>query len=581
MGIIQKMSPHLANMIAAGEVVERPMSVVKELVENAIDAKAHEIKIYLENGGLDLIKVVDDGVGMDSEDITMAFLPHATSKIKTEYDLFRISTLGFRGEAIASIAAVSTMQIISSQDGNEGYECSYKYGVKQSEGISHSNKGTTVIVNNLFFNTPARLKYMKSAKSELASIMFYIDRIALAHPSLRFAVYSDNKLVCQTSGSNNYETLVAEIYGIEAAKNTFVHSYVSDGYKATLVLVKPAIYRSNKLEITMISNGRYVKNYNVTNAVIEGYSTYIPIGKYPIAILYFDMDPLIIDVNVHPSKTEIKISNEESLTSTLTFEIRKKLESLTHIITRDVEKPIVDKFKKLSIFDESFDEEISEPIILKEDKAIYNEPTKIIEEKPFDNIRKIPYMEYVGSIFATYLIFQNDEGMFLIDQHAAHERINYEKYYELLKSPKQPTTNLLVPMMLSFTKQEALFIEENNSKFKELGFYLDQVGNTDYALREIPLWASDNSEDIIYDIISMMIANRKIDVIHFRDSIAKQISCKSSIKANHRINNDEVKSLIDDLNKCNNPFTCPHGRPTIIKLSLTDIEKMFERIQSK
>lgn len=599
MGVISKMTPHLANMIAAGEVVERPSSVVKELVENAIDARATNIKIYLENGGLDYIKIVDDGCGMDSDDVCMAFLPHATSKIKTEYDLFRIKTLGFRGEAIASIASVSMMQIISSQNGNEGYQCTYKSGVKQNEGVTHSNKGTTVIVSNLFFNTPARLKYMKSAKSELASIMFLLDRIAMAHPDLRFCVYSDNKMIFQTTGSNDYKNLIGEIYGLEAAKNVLTHDYVSDGYKAKLILVKPSIYRSTKLEISMVCNGRYVKNYNITNAVIEGYQTYLPIGKYPIAILYFEIDPLLVDVNVHPSKTEIKISDEEDISKLLTLEIKKCLESAMHIPQREMPKQPKQEYHKPSIFDELdlmlpkkkvFEEvkteynkvETKNESVLDLDKKINEEFVSYIPpvEEEEKSQPKIPYMEYVGSVFGTYLIFQNSDGMHLMDQHAAAERINYEKYYEILSNPNYPTTGLLVPFVLSFTKEEALYIEENIEVFKKIGFVLDQVGSTDYAVREIPLWANlESSEDIIRNIIILMIQNRKIDIMYFRDSIAKQISCKASIKANHRINIDEVNSLIKQLNNCKNPYTCPHGRPTIIKLSVTDIEKMFERIQ--
>ena len=606
MGVISKMTPHLANMIAAGEVVERPSSVVKELVENAIDARATNIKIYLENGGLDFIKIVDDGCGMDSDDVCMAFLPHATSKIKTEYDLFRIKTLGFRGEAVASIAAVSMMQIISSQNGNEGYQCTYKSGVKQSEGVIHSNKGTTVTVSNLFFNTPARLKYMKSAKSELASIMFLLDRIAMSHPDLRFTVYSDNKMIFQTTGSNDYKNLIGEIYGLEAAKNVLLHEYVADGYKAKLVLVKPSIYRSTKLEISMVCNGRYVKNYNITNAVIEGFQTYLPIGKYPIVILYFEIDPLLVDVNVHPSKTEIKISDEEDICKLLAIEIKNCLESAMHIPQRDLSNTAKEQYKKPSIFDE-LDLMIPKKKVLQEEKVVYNntstqisnsisnsstkELDEIVNEEfisyipPTIEIKeevkpKIPYMEYVGSVFGTYLIFQNSDGMHLMDQHAAAERINYEKYYEILATPNQPSTGLLVPIVLSFTKQEALFIEQKLDVFKQIGFVLDQVGATDYAVREIPLWANlDNADDIIYNIISLMIQNRKIDVMYFRDSIAKQISCKASIKANHRISLDEVNSLVKQLNNCKNPYTCPHGRPTIIKLSVSDIEKMFERIQ--
>ncbi len=600
MGIISKMSAHLANMIAAGEVVERPSSVVKELVENAIDANASTIKIFIENGGLELIKVIDDGCGMDKEDVCMAFLPHATSKIKTEYDLFRIKTLGFRGEAIASIAAVSLMQIVSSLDGNEGYQCTYKQGVKQEEGIMHSNKGTTVTVSHLFFNTPARLKYMKSSKSELASILFYLDRIAMAHPHLRFSVYSEDKMIFQTTGSKNYKTLIGEIYGLEAAKNILLHEYVSDGYKARLVLVKPSIYRANKLEITMICNGRYVKNYNITNAVIEGFQTYLPTGKYPIGILYFDIDPLLVDVNVHPSKTEIKISDEFNLCNLLINEIKICLEKQTHIPVREIEKPKQDSYQKTTIFDT--ENNFKKNIVFEETKPIYSsfnakkENTEIIKEiekninDTFESFNenvletkpknKLPYMEYVGSIFGTYIIFQNEEGMYLMDQHAAAERINYEKYYAILSSNHHPTISLLIPSLLSFTKQEAIFVDENLSKFKEIGFSLDQVGNLDYAVREIPLWAKlDDVDDIIYSIISLMIQNRKVDIMSFRDSIAKQISCKASIKANHRIGLEEVQSLLKQLEECKNPYTCPHGRPTLIKLTVSDIEKMFERIQ--
>mgnify|MGYP001622986835 CR=1 FL=1 len=604
MGLIQKMPLHLANMIAAGEVVQRPSSVVKELVENSIDAKSKSITIYLENGGIDLIKVVDDGCGMDKDDVVMAFLPHATSKIKTEYDLFRINTLGFRGEAIASIASVSSMQIISSVDGLYGYSCSYKAGVKQSEGVINSNKGTTVIVKNLFFNTPARLKYLKSAKSELAAIMFYIDKLAISNPDIRIKVLSDNNVIFQTTASNNIENLILEIYGIQAAKNVLQHEYVCDGYMAKLVLIKPSIYRSNKLEITMVCNKRYVKNYNITNAVVEAFHTYLPVGKYPIAILYFTIDPLLIDVNVHPTKTEIKISDEEAMCQKLIENIRLCLQQANHIVDRQIVKPKNQVYEKTSIFDIkpnlSFND-VSNNYALKEDEKELeeektDEPNKILpqidvasDDKAIDNkvldddklsIKpKIPYMEYVGTVFATYLIFQNSEGMYMIDQHAAMERINYEKYYDLLASNSNKSSPLLVPIMLQFTKEESLFLEQNIFKLQEIGFVLDQAGQTEFFVREIPLWAKlDNLEDILYDILSMMISKKKIDVMYFRDNIAKQISCKASIKANDTINKDEINALLEGLNNCKNPYTCPHGRPTIIKLSISDIEKMFERI---
>ena len=601
MGKILKMSPHLANMIAAGEVVERPSSVVKELVENAIDAKASDIKIYLKNGGLEEIRISDDGEGMDKDDVLMAFMPHATSKIKNEYDLFRILTLGFRGEAIASIAAVSEMNITSSQNGIEGYSVTYKAGMKKEEGITHSNKGTTVTVKGLFFNTPARLKYMRSGKKELSSILYFIDRIAMAHPDLRFTVLSDDKIVFQTSGSDNPKTLIAELYGMDAARCVTETSFTRDGYKAHFVVVKPQIYRSTKLEITIICNGRFVKNYNMTEATISAFSTYLPIGKYPIVILYFELDPLLVDVNVHPNKTEVKIANEEDICNAIKEEIGKLLYEKPQIPTRNIN--INEGYQKKTIFDsndslgdtdirDSFTpiplvkrEIDSKPIApsmeaaLKEEPVRYNEPVAKEEVKIEPKIERLPHMEYVGCIFGTYLIFQNSSGMYLMDQHAAAERINYEKYYEILGKP-QPTQELLIPISVSFTKSEAIFVENNLDEFKKIGFTLEAIGELDYSIRMVPLWAKiDHLEDIIYDILSKMIEGNKVDVIYFRDHIAKMIACKASIKANHQISRDEVDYLLAHLSECKNPYTCPHGRPTIIHFSVNELEEMFERIQ--
>ena len=588
MGKIMKMSPDLYNMIAAGEVVERPFSVVKELVENAIDAKSSEIKIYLKNGGLEGITVVDNGEGMDKDDVLLAFFPHATSKIKNEYDLFRIKTLGFRGEAIASISSVSKCEITSSRDGVSGYRCLYKFGDKKEEGICQSNKGTKVDVSELFINIPARLKYLKTAKSELSSILFFIERIAMAHIDIRFSVYNDTKQVFSTSGSNNITNLIGEIYGLDACKNIVLSDYISDGYKANLVLIKPYIYRSNKLEVTLIVNGRYVRNYNITQAAIDGYNTYIPIGKYPISIIYLDIDPLLVDVNVHPNKTEIKISSESDICIRLTSEIKKALANINAIPERKLEKNGNVAYEKTTIFNtqvlndnpveynnikislEDFDEEIKKP----EEVVITPKKEDVLYE------RKLPYFEYAGCVFGTYLIFQNSDGLYLMDQHAAAERCNYEKYYKILGDKNQPSTDLLFPITITFSKKEALYIEEHNAEFEAIGFSIESIGGCDFAIRRIPLWAKfDQVEDIIYDILAKMINEERVDIIYFRDHIAKQISCKASIKANHRLSMDEINALVNNLNKCDNPFTCPHGRPTIIKLSQTDLEKMFERIQ--
>lgn len=584
MGKIAKMTPKLANMIAAGEVVEKPSSVVKELVENSIDANAKHIHIYLLDGGLKEIKIVDDGEGMDEEDVRLAFLPHATSKIKSEYDLTRILSLGFRGEAIASIAAVSKMQILSSQDGVGGYQVTYQAGSLIANGKASANKGTTVIVKNLFFNTPARLKYLKSAKSELASITYLMDRMAIAHPSIRFTVVNDNKTYLSTTASNKAEALMGEIYGLEVAKSLIETRFCMDGVLGRILLVKPEIYRANKLEITLIVNGRYVKNYAITNAIIAGYSTYIPIGKYPIAVLYLEIDPIQIDVNIHPAKTEIKISNQEEILKIVIDTISKALKQASLIPTRSI--PVQNNtmgYRQETIFALPRTRISSEPKLSEEAAPYAKEELGAVEEeaKPKVSEQRLPQMEYVGQAFGTYLLFQNEKGLYLMDQHAAAERINYEKYYELLGNPQQPTSELLFPLSYTFTRSEALYLEEHIEDLRKLGFEVEPIGNEDFALRRVPLWAKlENAEDILYQILKLFIENKKIDVIAFRDKIAKQISCKGSIKANHALNRIEIDALYEQLSLCKNPFTCPHGRPTIIHFTIAELERMFERIQS-
>lgn len=618
MGKIVKMSPELANKIAAGEVVERPSSVVKELVENAIDAGSTDIKIHLKRGGLEYIRVIDNGSGMDKDDVEMAFVPHATSKIKNEYDLFRIMTLGFRGEAIASIAAVSNMEITSSPDGIEGYKCVYKAGIRREGTITHSNRGTDITVTNLFINTPARLKYLKSEKSELSSILFFVERIAMAHLDIRFTVTNDDRQVFYTSGSNKEANLIGEIYGLECAKNVLETSYVSDGCKAHIVFLKPQFYRSNKLEITMVVNGRYVKNYNVTNALIDAFDTYLPIGKNPIAIMYFDIDPLLVDCNVHPNKIEIKVANEAQICEKLKKEVRARLKEITLIPKRDFSYAQSEKYKKATIFDSNMQEsspsltlneepqyknELTskptlniEPETIYTDSLTYDEPKAIEQEKELikeenkieseveeiEEGKKLPYMEYVGQAFGTYLIFQNSDGLYLMDQHAAAERVNFEYYFGILGNPNQPKTDLLLPISLPLSRKEALYVEEHLANFEEIGFSLEQIGDTDFVIRGVPLWAKmDNFENIAYDIIAKMIDNDKVSVAQFREHIAATVACKASIKANHSLSRVEIDTLLVNLNKCKNPYTCPHGRPTIIKLSVDELERMFERIQSK
>lgn len=606
MAKIKLMDEKTYSLIAAGEVVERPASVVKELVENSIDANCKSIKIYLKNSGIEEIVIIDDGEGMDKDDVLSSFLPHATSKIRNSLDLNRINTLGFRGEAISSISLVSIMTITSSTDGINGYFATYRFGNLIDQGSASFNKGTKVVVQKLFINTPARLRYLASEKKELSSIIYIVTKLSLANPDIKFELYNDEKLIYNTNGSDKISDLIAQNYGLSAARNILSTKINKDGYHLDLYLIKPEFYRSSKTEVTTIVNNRFIKNYQLVNSFIDAFKTYLPISKYPIGIIYLTIDPLLIDVNVHPAKTEIKISIEDDIKSVVYNETKNLLESTFHIPTRTITQN--EKFIKSSIFDLNDADEI-----FKDNKAILHEkeenisieektkedlykPTiNIISENAIEKIepkeipeikiepnKKIPYMEYVGTVFATYLIFQNEDGMYLIDQHAAHERINYEKFKKLLSNETQPTTELLVPIIIPFSKSEAIYVSENLDKFSNIGFRLEEIDDNSFILREIPLWAKlDDLNKIVYDILSLLIEKNDINIFKYRDEIAKQISCKSSIKANDYISRGEIEQLINKLNQCENPYTCPHGRPTIIRFTKDELEKMFERIQSK
>lgn len=606
MGKITQLSDHLANMIAAGEVVERPSSVVKELVENSIDASSTNIKVKLLDSGTKLINVIDNGEGMTAEDALMAFGRHATSKIKNEYDLFRIKTLGFRGEAIPSIASVSKMTILTSTGFDNGYKVEYNAGKKISNGPEATNKGTNISVENLFFNTPARLKYLKSLNTELASVSNFMMRFALANPSISFSLENNEREVLKTTGSNDLQRLFGEVYGVEVARNLLISEFKSIAFSLKLAIVKSTITRSNKNEITIICNGRYVKSYKISDALIEAYDTYIPHTRYPIGVIYLTVEPLLLDVNIHPSKAIIKISNEDEI-ATKVLEMARELLKEANMIPSVIEPIKYDEYKKESLFNNDFD---STP--LSENKVVYNENNNSSEvinvissyvsnddvkvDKDLDNVsygeieeeldppsmrktRRLPYLEYVGQVHGTYLIFQNEEGMFLVDQHAAAERINYEKYYKILSKPDNISNELLIPYILEFNPSEMLFIEEHLSELLSIGISMSQYSKNSYAVRSTPYWMDfDHIDEFIRNMIADFSKDKNISIIKNRDRISKQIACKDSIKANHFVSMEEAYGLIKQLNLCNNPYTCPHGRPTIIKITKTEIEKLFLRI---
>lgn len=569
MAKIVQLDEHLSNMIAAGEVIERVSSVVKELVENALDAKADEITIDLLDSGIREIKITDNGIGMDKEDLDICYLRHATSKIKNQYDLFRINTLGFRGEALPSIASVSDM-VIKSNDGNDSNYIHLKASKLMDKGIISLNRGTEIIVSNLFYNTPARLKYLKADSVELANVCDVVDKLAIANPGVRFKLTNNKKILLQTNGNSDMKSIIGSIYGVDAIKNMIEVENAKNGIKVKCYLAQPIVNKSRKNAITLIINGREVKNYQVMNSIIEGYDTFIPIGRYPVAVIFLKMDPMLIDVNVHPTKKEVRLSSEDVIKTLITSTIKQALIKTTVIPSMKMEEP---KQKPL-INEEVKPKEVSNNLI---EKMTY-EKQSFLNEDTVELNKRLPYLEYIGQYAGTYLLFQNDEGLYLMDQHAAAERIRYEKYIMDLTNPSNVTQELMIPEIIDVTKEEKIFIEQNISLFNSLGISLEEAGPTSMYLRSIPVWVLGDAITVTEEMIKFIVEKNTIDLKDIRDELAKRIACKGAIKANRNLEVEEVNALVKQLSECKNPFTCPHGRPTIISFSEYEIEKMFLRV---
>ncbi len=562
MSVIQKMDHRLSNMIAAGEVVERPSSVIKELVENSLDAGATKITIKIDGFGMEKMTVIDNGYGMDSKDAKLAFERYATSKIKSETDLSHIHTLGFRGEALAAISAVSKVVLRTKKEDETGVEVIYEGGHFVSLSEAAMNTGTHIEVSNLFYNTPARFKYIKSEYTEKYAITDIFDRLALANPGVYFQLYFDDKLHKETYGSNDFHQLIDQIYGKQMTKGLTIASHKFQHITFNCYLVSPNIVRSRKKDISIFINGRYIKNYKLSQAVIDGYHSFLMVGKYPIAVIDIEMDPSLLDVNVHPQKFEVKFVNETLLAFELENMIKKALTEKAHPIQENLSS-VKKEFKK-----ETFERGslfIDEPVVT------YNE-----EEREEITLEKLPYLEYIGIFAGTYLLFQNDQGLYLMDQHAAAERIRYEHYFERLGDPKFVIKERLIPYDLNLSNDDITQLLQYSDQLKEKGFIFH-----DHKLIASPSWLLEDEIDIaIESLYDMLKEKHKIDLKILRDNLAKDVSCKGAIKANHYISRQEVFKILEDLRTCKNPYTCPHGRPTLIKLTHYEIERMFKRIVS-
>lgn len=598
MSKIHVMNETLANKIAAGEVIERVSSVVKELVENSIDAKAKSIKIELENSGIKRLIVTDDGIGMDREDAKLAFSRHATSKLLKDDDLFFINTLGFRGEALPSIASVSKVRLKTST-GSVGTEVIIHGGSLISVNDSDARIGTSFEVADLFYNTPARLKYLKSDTTELSSIVMYIEKLSLAHPEIKFTLINNDKQIVSTSGSNNLLKTIYELYGYVVSSNMISINASNDDYDINGYICKPSVLKSNRNHMTTIVNGRIVKNAELNKAINDGYYTYKPDIKYPVVVLNINTDPTIIDVNIHPTKQDIKFSKQQELNELVTKSIKDAL--YKSMLIPKVEVKEVQSSNEINIMKEEtnniFNNIKSEPreyVVNKDIKSLNDEQVKfdftkvknIVKEnkkETYERNTEIKALELYpcGLVMGTYIICENENNMYLIDQHAAQERVNYERYIKYLKSAEINTIDLLIPITIELTPSDYLKFNERKSILEEMGFKISEFGINTIVIKTHPTWLLQGYEkESIEKLVDLLINDYNIDRVKFNDSIAKTLACKMSVKGNTRINSEQMQSIIDDLVLCDNPYNCPHGRPTIITFTKYELEKMFKRVMN-
>lgn len=588
------MNDVLANKIAAGEVVEKCVSVVKELVENSVDAGSTEIKIEVVDAGTKLIKVVDNGSGMSKEDALLAFQRHATSKLYDEMGLFRISSLGFRGEALPSIAAVSKVELKTST-GKVGTKIIIDGGRLIKQEASDARKGTEIMVENLFYNTPARLKYLHSLYSELANICEYVNKMALSYPEIKFKLTSDDKVLLNTDGSGNLLKVIKEIYGSDVARRMRKISVFNDDYDVDGFVSLPEVTRSTRTHMVTLVNKRVVRNAELNRAINDAYHTYKPETRYPIVVLNINTDPSLIDVNVHPAKLDIKFSNFEDLKELIKAGIKSVLDKgllIPKVEKKDnVEKPKIEEMQLNLERKNVIENDTIDYTLFDDDMYSVNEELQIEEkkkedeqeDKKFYNEEKkkviMPEMYPIGLAKGTYIICHNELGIYLIDQHAAKERINYEGYKKAFGNPNESSIKMLVPLILDFPSNEFIIIKQNLDVLRNMHFDISEYGNNSFIVKEHPTWLKQGyEEESIKKILEVLISEEKnFSIEKFREKAAIMLSCKMAIKANMNISLKEMEALIDDLRRCENPYTCPHGRPTTIFFSNYELEKMFKR----
>lgn len=636
---VMLMKPELANLIAAGEVIERPASVVKELVENSIDAGSKNIYIGITDAGKGKILVKDDGCGMDKEDARTCFLRHASSKIRTQFDLNRIHTLGFRGEAIPSISSISKVTMTTSTGEGSGTRVTSNPDEELFLENAPSRKGTIFEVKDLFFNTPARLKYLKSNQTEISAIIETVEHLALGFPCVSFTLAIDGKEVMRTSGRDDLQETIQKIYGNDRAKSLYPISKEELAFSFKGFVSKPEVSFSRRFNMMFFLNHRYIYDYKLNKAIEDAYRDYLPPLRYPFAVICLDIDPSLVDVNVHPTKKEVRISMEDEMARSIrdtiieTLKYQRPIYSASEDMKTQKDLKIDDLFEVEDLKEEEEKKKVEETISpIKEEKSTYlqdsipfeptyhsrpiqNEPipplktteepfirqgeidTTIKDPFPFKNgepkkeelnysnifskenySNKLPEMHPIGQVLDTYIICDALDCFYLIDQHAAAERINFEKTEALFANVRSRVVPLIpITLDLSFKEKEN-YDDEHKARLLSLNILTEPFGDKTIKVTEIPSFLSGmDDEDIIRDMVTSILNDVGIDTVDLLRLNIANIACKKSIKANHRLSLIEMESLLEELAKCKNPANCPHGRPTLIKMTKSDIEKIFRR----
>lgn len=614
------------NKIAAGEVIESPRSIVKELVENSIDADADEIIVEIKNGGKSLIRIIDNGKGIKKNEVEDAFKRHCTSKIISSDDLNTLHTLGFRGEALASIAAVARVEMITrTKEDMLGTKAAIEGGNIVSKEDIGCPVGTTIAVTDLFYNVPARKKFLKSDSAESGNINEIVVSLALSKENISFKYINNNNVAFRTPKTNNFLNTISSLYEKDLYNSLLKVQYENNSLKITGFATNLNYYRGNrKLEIVFV-NGRYIKHKRMNYFIEAAYNTLLPKNKYPACFLKIEIDPSLVDVNVHPAKTEIRFQNEdfalneikravfaalhsnniikevkketiihdylnkpENTNSSIFENIRnyetKKSGNIFEEVNQDDYSNI--KFTEINLNDAS--ENIFEEIIEKTSEEEKEKPEQLYEpeQQSFIEIekdgRKLPELSVIGILMDTYIICENLEKteMYMIDQHAAHERINYERFLNQFNSREIIRQELLIPEVINLSYEDYYTAIDNTEIFESLGFDLENFGINAILINNIPvIFRDSNIKDIFYTILDFLKNINRVNLNLELDKIIKN-ACVKSVKAGDKLHLQEVKALLNDLSKTDNPYTCPHGRPVIIKMTKYEIEKMFERIQN-